>query len=134
MDRVDPTTADQLERRLAEIDRRLRGVAGVIGPADPVAVVVGSGASEGDGGAEPQIDILLERIGHLTAALETMAPGDIGELLVMRSLLADVSLVTVAFRWRVAAVARRLDTSAEHLGEARREVAASRERDRTPSS
>lgn len=131
---MNPRTADELERRLAEIDRRLRRVADVIGPADPVVPASAADPADGDRGGELQTAVLLERVGQLTAALATMASGDAGELLVMRSLLSDVSLVTSAFRWRVATVVRYLDTSAQHLREARRAVAARREPDRTPTS
>ena len=121
----------RIERRLAEIDRGLRRVAAVIGPVGPAAILA-SGASDDLGG--PQTDILLERVGRVTEALETMPRGDAGELLVMRSLLSDVSLVTAAFRGRAALVARHLDTAAEELGVVRRAVGAARGRDRTGGS
>ena len=121
---------------MAEVDRRLRRAAEVIGPSSfgPTTAVVHTGATDQRDIAELQTEALLERVGRLTAELETMAPGGAGDVLVMRSLLADVSVVTAAFRWRVAAVERHLSSSAEHLAEARSALVASQERDGTPAS
>ena len=133
---VKPTDRTEVERRLAEFDRRLRRAADVIGPSGlgRTTAVAQTGTTNQRDIADLQTEALLERVGRLTAELDTMAPGDAGDLLVMRSLLADVSLVTAAFRWRVAAVERHLSSSAAHLEEARSAVVASREWDGTPAS
>jgi len=118
------TTNDpaDLQRRLADAERRLRRVADAIGsPAEAAGGLADATPEDGAPGdlAARQQEALLARVGRLAAALETLPPGAPGELVAMRTILGDLAVVVASFRRRAAAVAGSLDTTARELDEAR---------------
>lgn len=127
-------TSEQLVRRLADIDRRLRHVAGLLRPVGTSGGDARGMLPESDGAPEPPIDVLLERIGRTTATLEASSVQDAAAVLIMRTLLADVSLVTGAFRGAATLGARRLDEVRALVEEARPPATEGWERDRTSTS
>ena len=134
VDAMGNITSERLVRRLADIDRRLRHVAGLLRPVGTSGGDAGSMVPESDGAPEPPIDVLLERIGRTTATLEASSVQDAAAVLIMRTLLADVSLVTGAFRGAATLGARRLDEVRALVEEARPTATEGWERDRTSTS
>jgi hypothetical protein len=130
---VSPIDPIEVERRLADVDRQLRRLADLMGPSGlgPANAVASSDTDEGHDIADLHTDAILARLGRLSTALDAMAPGDAGEMPIMRLLLSELSVLAAMFRRRGAAVVRSLDTSAADLGPARRAVIAYRELDRT---
>ncbi len=112
-------TSTQLEQRLAGVERRLRHLARLLRPVALQAAAADEPGAEPDGASGLPTDQLLERIVRFTAALEASEVQDAGELVVMRALLADVSLVTAAFRRAAAASGRRLDEARAQVDRAR---------------
>ncbi|HIE91459.1 MAG TPA: hypothetical protein EYQ83_00785 [Acidobacteria bacterium] len=127
-------TSEQLVRRLADIDRRLRHVAGLLRPVGTSRGEVGGMLPESDGAPELPVDVLLARIGRTTATLQASPVQDAAAVLIMRTLLADVSLVTEAFRSAVTLGARRLDEVRALVEEARPTATEGPERDRISTS
>lgn len=116
---MDTGVSRQLEQRLADVDRRLRHLAGLLRPVAFPEVGADESGLELEGDPGLPTDQLLERIERATAALEASTDRDAAELVIMRALLADVSLVTAAFRRAAAVSGRRLDEATANAARAR---------------
>ena len=68
---------------------------------------------------EPLMNLLLKRVGRLSADLGETVSCEADESLLQRSLLSDVLLVAVAFRTRSVTIKNRLDAAKKDLAEVR---------------
>ena len=118
MENIVPMSINSYESRLAALNRRLSLAARALEIARPrVSSPQSEAADEPE--LEPLMDLLLQRVGRLSVALEETFSCEADELLHQRSLLSDVFLLAVAFRTRAVAVKSRLDAAKKDLAEVR---------------